>query len=374
VSTRSPLVRSPLPRKLEIVVLIPVHNEAGSLMTTVEGLLTQSRVPDHIVILENGSTDDTAAIARTFMADSRARVTAESLGRLEHRKSEALNIGWRRWCRTADLVVCLDGDTMLPANAIGDWEREFLADPALGGSSSKFTMRGSDLLTRLQRAEFAKWTDYGLRRGWTSVLAGTGCCIRNDALRSVMGDGRSGPWHYGSQVEDFELTYRVRENGFRCQISPTVRAYTDSMKSLRALWGQRMKWQVGTVEDLLAFGVNRRTALDWRQQVAGLLSAMIRVLWLVVMVGALLIGTFTMSWVPLVITATFCWIDVVHAMRIPHRDRVDILLAMALVPQELFAWLRAGWFVAAWYEVLRSRVFGSRKDRWALQYSAEGGA
>jgi hypothetical protein len=61
-------------------------------------------------------------------------------------------------------------------------------------------------------------------------------------------------------------------------------------------------------------------------------------------------------------------------MRIPHRDRVDILLAMALVPQELFAWLRAGWFVAAWYEVLRSRVFGSRKDRWALQYSAEGGA
>jgi len=361
------------PSPPEVVVLIPAHNEAASLMSTVEGLLAQTRVPDHIVILENGSTDDTTAIARTFESDSRANVTVLTLGRLEHRKSEALNIGWQRWCQTADLVVCLDADTVLPPNAIGDWESEFLADPTLGGSSSKFTMRGSDVLTRLQRAEFAKWTDYGLRKGRTTVLAGTGCCIRNAALRAVMSDGRPGPWDYGSQVEDFELTYRIRERGYRCQISPTVRAYTDSMKSVRSLWGQRMKWQVGTVEDLMTFGVNRRTALDWRQQAAGLLAALLRVLWVVVTVGALATGLFRVSWLPLAITAAFCWIDAVHALRIPHRDRTDVLLALALVPQELFAWLRAGWFVSAWYEVLRGRVIGSRKDRWALQYSAEGG-
>src|SRR5262249_42139819 len=160
-------------------------------------------------------------------------------------------------------------DTILPPNAVADWEHEFAADERLAGSSSKFTMLGSKLLVRLQRFEFATWTDTSLRRGWTSVLAGTGCCIRNDALRMVVagahGSARlDGPWSYESQVEDFELTYRIRELGYHCHVSPTVRAYTDAMDTVRALWGQRMKWQVGTVEDLLAIGVNRLTFADWR--------------------------------------------------------------------------------------------------------------
>jgi hypothetical protein len=146
------------------------------------------------------------------------------------------------------------------------------------------------------------------------------------------------------------------------------------MDTVRALWGQRMKWQVGTVEDLLTFGVNRRTLIDWRQQAAGLLSALIRVLWVAVTVGAIASGAFRWSWLPLVVMATFCWVDGVLSLRIPHRDRTDVLLAFALIPQELFAWLRAGWFITAWWEVLRSRVMNSRKDRWAMQYSAEGSA
>src|SRR5690606_3029353 len=149
----------------------------------------------------------------------------------------------------------LDADTVLPSNAVKDWVQEFYNDPLLGGSSSKFTMLGSEFMVRLQRAEFAKWTMTSLKRGWTSVLAGTGCAIRNDVLRHVVEIyEREGPWTYDSEVEDFELTYRIRELGFYCQVSPTVRAYTDAMRSMKALWGQRMKWQVGTVDDLLRIG------------------------------------------------------------------------------------------------------------------------
>ena len=69
-----------------------------------------------------------------------------------------------------------------------------------------------------------------------------------------------GPWSYASDVEDFELTYRLRRLGHACKVSYTVRAYTDAMVTVRALWAQRMKWQGGTVEDLLRIGVNRLTA------------------------------------------------------------------------------------------------------------------
>ena len=350
-----------------VTVLVPAHNEAGSIEDTLIALALQERPADRVVVIANGCTDETATLAR------RHDVTVMELPRLAHRKAEALNRAWVEHCGETDVVVCLDGDTILPPHALGDWALEMEADPTLGGSSSKFTMRGDDLLTTLQRAEFARWTDSSLRRGWTSVLAGTGCAIRNDALaRVVRATGRPGPWSYDSQVEDFELTLQIRSRGWRCQVSPTVRAYTDSMTSLRALWGQRMKWQVGTVEDLLGEGVNRWTALDWRQQALGLFSALVRVAWVALTVALVALHSLVFVWFWWVLPPLlFIAVDVRSALVIPHRSRRDLVVAALLVPQEAFAWMRAAWFLAAWFEVLRGRVTGGRKDRWEMQYLAE---
>jgi cellulose synthase/poly-beta-1,6-N-acetylglucosamine synthase-like glycosyltransferase len=353
---------------MKIVALIPAHNEAGSIEATLRALLAQERIPDKIVVIADNCTDDTFERASEF-----SLVTVfKTVGNL-HRKSGALNMAWHATCRDADLVMCLDADTELPPHAVRDWESEFAADPYLGGSSSKFTMLGTGLLVRLQRAEFSKWTDTGLRRRWTSVLAGTGCVIRNAALREIAYRAdREGPWTYASMVEDFELTYRIRQLGYHCHISPTVRAYTDAMRTVRSLWAQRMKWQVGTVEDLLSFGVTKLTYTDWRQQAAGMLAAAVRVSWVAFTLLALANGSLHMAWLWLVAPAFFIANDVKQALRIPHRDRRDVLLAALLLPQEFFAWLRAGWFLAAWCSVLTSRVTRRRKDRWAMQYVAEG--
>lgn len=358
------------PADARVVALVPAHNEEASIAATIQALLDQERVPDRIVVVPNGCSDETATVARRF-----AGVTVLELPKLEHKKSEALNIAWQQYARDADIVIGLDADTILPPNAVKDWVHEFYNDPLLGGSSSKFTMLGDEFMVRLQRAEFAKWTMTSLKRGWTSVLAGTGCAIRNDALRHVVDlHGREGPWTYDSEVEDFELTYRIRELGFYCQVSPTVRAYTDAMRSMKALWGQRMKWQVGTVDDLLRIGVNRLTLVDWLQQAFGLVAAFTRILWvLLLVVAASPYGDLNPSWYWLVFSGIFIFSDTVAALFIPHRDKKDVLYAAALFPQELFAWMRATWFLVAWAEVLKSRVTKVKKDRWELQYAAEGG-
>lgn len=351
-----------------VVALIPAYNEAESIGTTIEGLLSQVRVPDEIVVIPNGCRDNTEGIARAYP------VTVMALPRLAHRKSEALNRAWRERASDADLVICLDADTVLPPNAVRDWCAEFSAAGAsgLGGSSSKFTMQAPGLLSRLQKAEFATWTDTSLRRGRTSVLAGTGCAISNDVLSKIAArPDREGPWSYSSQVEDFELTYRIRELGYWCQVSPTVRAYTDSMKTIRALWGQRMKWQVGTVEDLLAFGVNRLTLRDWGQQALALLGVFAKLLWLAVIFGSLAVGTFHVILVWWLVPFLFIALDIKRAWRIPHRDRKDVLIAAMFFPQEFFMWLRSGWFVASWWAVAVARVTARRVDRWEAQYQAE---
>jgi biofilm PGA synthesis N-glycosyltransferase PgaC len=353
---------------LRVVVLVPAYNEAGSIGDTLDGLMLQSRPADLVVVIPNGCTDATAGEARKYP------VTVMELPRLEHRKSEALNRAWREYAHDADVVVCLDADTVLPPNALATWEREFLGRRAarLGGSSSKFTMQDPGFLSRLQKAEFATWTDTALRRRHTSVLAGTGCAINNAVLRQIAArDDREGPWVYTSQVEDFELTYRIRELGYVCQVSPDVRAYTDSMKTVKALWGQRMKWQVGTVEDLLDLGINRLTLRDWGQQVMGLLGVFLKLLWIAVIVLSLALGVFKFVLFWWLVPVLFIALDIKRALRIPHRDWKDILIAGTFFPQELFMWLRSGWFLASWCAVLTTKITRRRIDRWEAQYTAE---
>ncbi|WP_277210282.1 glycosyltransferase [Isoptericola croceus] len=351
---------------VEVTVLIPAHNEEKSIAMTLEAVLSQDRPADRVVVVANGCDDRTADIARSFP------VTVMEFPRLAHRKAEALNIAWAEYAKYSDVVVCLDADTVLPPNALRDWEIELTSDVTLGGSSSKFTMQQPGILSRLQKAEFATWTDTALRKGWTSVLAGTGCAISGAALRVIAArDDRQGPWSYESATEDFELTYRIRESGWKCHVSTTVRAYTDSMSTIRALWGQRMKWQTGTVEDLLTFGLNRLTWRDWGQQALGLLNGVMRLLWIFVLVGAISMG-MTIAWFWWCFPLLFVWLEVYRSMRIPHRDRKDMLLAASFFPAELFTLLRLAWFWASWASVVHGKMTHKKIDRWAAQYAAEG--
>jgi biofilm PGA synthesis N-glycosyltransferase PgaC len=358
---------------VRIVALIPAHQEQYSIAATVRAMLAQERLPDQIVVIADNCTDATVERAREA-AGGHPRVFVAEPPNNAHRKPGALNWAWAAFCQDADLLVTLDADTVLPPNAVADWEQEFIADRKLGGSSSKFTMPssgggGGNLLVRLQRAEFSRWTMTGLRRGWTSVLAGTGCAIRNEVLRLIAGrnDRGGGPWAYHSDVEDFELTYRIRELGYHCHISPTVRAYTDAMTNISSLWAQRMKWQAGTCRDLRAFGLNRLTMIDWLQQFAGLAAAFVRVMWITITLSALALGILHFTAIWLLPTIVFIANDTRQSLLIPHRDKWDVLMALVLIPQELFAWLRAGWFLASWWQTLR----GQNRDRWARQYIAE---
>ena len=124
---------------MNIVVLVPAYNEADSIAATLAALNRQSRLPDHVVVIPNGCTDNTAEVARAFAESARMPTTVFELPRLKHKKSEALNRAWYAYAQDADIVICLDADTVLPYNAMEDWEDEMIDNPTLAGSSSKFT-------------------------------------------------------------------------------------------------------------------------------------------------------------------------------------------------------------------------------------------
>lgn len=375
-----------------IVVLIAAHDEERSIVATLQSQLGQVRQADRIVVAADNCRDRTAALARSLPG-----ITVYETEGNAAKKPGALNQAWRLYGQDADLVVCIDADTILEPTAIGDWEAEFLANPRLGGCSAKFTMLVDDgmsrlakLLVRMQRAEFAKWTDLALKRGRrTNVLAGTACCLRNATLLEITawrtgpaGAAAPGPWHEISAVEDFELTYRMRERRWETKVSASVRAYTDAMTDFKSLWAQRMKWQTGTVSDLLEFGVNRLTWFDWWQQAQGLISISVRMAWVLLTTVALVLGTLQFHPLWLIPPVLFLANDVRQSFRIPRCQAADVLVAALLIPQEAFAFLRAGWFAASWWQELSRRGWGvmfgrlgmerpGGRDRWTLQAHAE---
>lgn len=235
-------------------------------------------------------------------------------------------------------------------------------------------MPKSGFWDRLQKAEFAKSVDISLLRGYATVLPGAGAAFYNAALRQIVDEtGREGPWSYESTVEDFELTLQLRKRGYLCIVSPHVRMYTDSMSTLKTMRDQRMKWTTGTIDDLISFGLNRLTLADWWQQILGFVMLFVRLLWVFLVTLQIWAGIFQFHWFwwtvyPLIFAGSEAYLS----LRIPHCDWKDRLLAVTILPYELFGWIRTGWFATAWIEVLSSRLTGKRKDRWEKQYHSEG--
>jgi poly-beta-1,6-N-acetyl-D-glucosamine synthase len=347
-----------------IVAFIPAHNEEQDIAVSICSLLAQNRKLDRIVVVSDNSTDRTAEIASQYPV-----TVIETRGNT-HRKAGALNRAWHMFGQDADLFVCIDGDTELPPESAAEWEQEFLQNPALGGSSSQPVMRGNNFLQRMQRLEFTKSATMSLSRGWCRVVSGTGCAFRAEALKDAARvPGQEGPWSYASVVEDYHLTYRLREAGWQCHMSPTVWCWTGSMPNLISLWHQRIKWTAGICGDLLSFGINRLNRREWLQQAYQALCIMFWIVWYAVNGTEIATGKYHFIWqwwVPILIAMSV--FEMIHVTRMRKRDWKDFVLAGLLIEIYTYAILCAAWSIVSWFKVLRARM----GDLWAPQYRAEG--
>ena len=100
-----------------ISVVIPAYNEEGHLFVTVRGALdylSECGLPFELIIVDDGSTDSTAAIAMQFANDSRVRM-------IRH----AMNLGLGRsyldgvHAARGHYVTWIPGDNAIPPEALG---------------------------------------------------------------------------------------------------------------------------------------------------------------------------------------------------------------------------------------------------------------
>jgi glycosyltransferase involved in cell wall biosynthesis len=108
-----------------VSIIIPTYNRARDVQTAIRSLLAQTRVPDEILIVDDGSADDTASIVARFDPPVRLIRHERSLG-----PSAARNTGLQA-C-SGDLIGFLDSDDTLPPDSLERRVSALIAAPDYG--------------------------------------------------------------------------------------------------------------------------------------------------------------------------------------------------------------------------------------------------
>jgi glycosyltransferase involved in cell wall biosynthesis len=121
-----------------VSVVVPSLNDADMLRECLRHLAAQTRAPDEIIVVDNGSTDDTAAVARA----AGARVVVEPRRGVLRATAAGFDAA------STDVVGRLDADSRPDPQWIARVAARFDADPGLAGLTGTGEFYGRDALWR----------------------------------------------------------------------------------------------------------------------------------------------------------------------------------------------------------------------------------
>jgi cellulose synthase/poly-beta-1,6-N-acetylglucosamine synthase-like glycosyltransferase len=254
-----------------LTVVIPCHNEEEVIEDTLRSLSAVDYPDLRIIVVDDGSTDQTAALAAASLPPPlvlRQRASG---------KAGALNAGIAEV--QTPLTLLVDADCLFPREGLRDAVRHLLGEgeDALGGHLA--VANRDTWITRLQHLEYG---DIALRHLlWPlelnlshtqDVIPGALGLFRTSALRAA------GPLSTTHLAEDVALTARLVEQGRRLAFSPYLQASTVVPDALSTLRIQRRRWVRGYTQ-VAAQQLRRLPQIPVRARIAALAMALKTVRW-----------------------------------------------------------------------------------------------
>ncbi len=226
-----------------VSVIIPAYNEARVIENSIRRVLTSVGVALEVIVIDDGSKDDTSAIvAAAFADDPRVRlITQANTG-----KATAVNNGIA--AAKGEIIIALDADTQFEPETIARLVRWFLR-PEIGAVAGNAKVGNRfNWVTKWQGVEYV--TAQNLERsalamfGAMMVVPGAVGAWRRSALTEV------GGYPHNTLAEDQDLTIAIQRKGWKVAYDQDAVAWTEAPESFGALMKQRFRWAFGTLQCL----------------------------------------------------------------------------------------------------------------------------
>jgi biofilm PGA synthesis N-glycosyltransferase PgaC len=266
-------------RKPLISIIVPAHNEEVVITRTLDSINASTYKKLEIIVVDDGSTDNTTKVVRTYIRNSpalkigtymarrrrsselerhyiRAEVNKRRIVLISQRnggKASAMNNAIINHAR-GSLIMCLDADSMLDPHAIERAVHYFDDPKIIGVAANVRVMESKSLIGKLQR--FEHMIGYRSKKFYTLtnsefIVGGVASTYRAKVLKQV------GFYDTDTITEDIGLSMKlVAEMGnrdSRIVYAADVLAMTEGVQTFKALMRQRYRWKMGSLQNLLKY-------------------------------------------------------------------------------------------------------------------------
>lgn len=244
-----------------VSILVPAWNEEVGIAATVRSILRSDYPHIETIVIDDGSTDNTAAVMAALVAEQDATGS-------EHRlicrsvpnggKSRALNTGLRM--SKGEIIITIDADSVIEPDAV----RAFVAayeDPKVMCVAGNVKVGNyGNAVGFVQHFEylfsfFFKKADSLLNAVY--IVGGAAASYRRRVFKEL------GGFDDTIITEDIEISTRIQNAGWTVQYAPDAVIWTEGAPTFLGLSKQRVRWKYGRLVTFwryrnLFFSLDRR--------------------------------------------------------------------------------------------------------------------
>lgn len=237
-------LKNPLCKKFpKVTIAVPVYNGEKYLRKTVNSLLKLDYPKEklEIIIVDDGSTDNSYNIAEEYIKKGVKVLTKENTG-----KGSSLNCALK--IAKGDFFGCLDVDSIVKPNALKKMVGYFENRRVMAVTPSLKVYKAKSILQKIQMMEFL--LGVYLRKifsyfGSIHVTPGPFTIYRKTFFKKY------GYYDENNLTEDIEIALRIQSRGYIIENAIDANVYTVGVKKFNPLLRQRLRWYKGFMDNVM---------------------------------------------------------------------------------------------------------------------------
>lgn len=248
-------------KHITVAVVMPFYDEEdASVRATLESILAQSRIPDELIIVNDGSATGDGGV-QTLLPALRAAIPSVSYELFPANRGKRAALAAAIRMSRSDVVVTTDSDTILEDDALEQLIKP-LARTQVAAVTGRVLVanRNANILTRIQDvlygAAFLNERAALSLFGKVTICSGAISAYRRSVLVPHLDEFLARPRMFG---EDRQLTSFALLSG-RVLIQETARAWTRVPETVSHYVRQQLRWYRGDIQN--SVWIARNAPLD----------------------------------------------------------------------------------------------------------------